>query len=139
MGDYVEILQDNDPAVCEGLHDYMVRAIGQTLKVVAKDGRTLTVNRPLYFSYNPKARGWVNKWEMFDLTRDVLGLVADLARNGYLDQRGFILDKFVALRACRNGAGGRLRCSKEGDLRHFVCQYSQHQAVSAIPDCRRRD
>ena len=98
VGDYVEILQDNDPAVCEGLHDYMVRAIGQTLKVVAKDGRTLTVNRPLYFSYNPKARGWVNKWEMFDLTRDVLGLVADLARNGYLDQRGFILDKFVALR-----------------------------------------
>ena len=46
VGDYVEILQDNDPAVCEGLYDYMVRAIGQTMKVVAKNGRTLTVNRP---------------------------------------------------------------------------------------------
>jgi hypothetical protein len=97
VGDYVQILQDNDPAVCEGLHDYMVRAVGQTLQVVAKQGNTLTVNRPLYFSYNPKTRGWVDKWEMFHLTNDVLGLVADLARNGYLDQRGFIQDRFAAL------------------------------------------
>ncbi len=97
VGDYAEILQDNDPAVCEGLYDYMLRAIGQTVQVVAGNGRTLTLNRPLYFSYNPRALGGVNKWEMFGLTRDVEGLWADLVKNGYLDEKSFILKKFTAL------------------------------------------
>jgi hypothetical protein len=85
VGDYVEILEDNDPAVCERLYDYMLRAIGQTMQVVAKNGPTLTLNRPLYYSYNSKAFGGVNKWDMFPLTRDVEGLRADLVKNGYLD------------------------------------------------------
>ena len=99
VGDYVEILQDNDPAVCEGMYDYMVRAIGQTMKVVAKNGRTLTVNRPLYFSYNPKARGGVYKGEMYHLTMDVEGLLADLVKNEYLDEKSFFLKNFTALRS----------------------------------------
>jgi hypothetical protein len=123
VGDHVEILQDNDPAVCEGLQDYMLRAIGQTMEVVAKNGRTLTLNRPLYFSYNPQPLGGVNKWEMFGLTMDVEGLRADLVKKGYLDEKSFILKKFTALRSASQMALAGKYASKKQEIFDYLSKH----------------
>jgi len=122
-GDYVEILQDNDPAVCERLHDYMLRAIGQTMKVAAKNGLALTLDRPLYYSYNSRVFGGVNKWDMFPLTRDVQGLRDDLAKNGYLDEKSFILAKFVALRSASEMALADKYAAKKKEIFAFVSKH----------------
>ena len=123
VGDYVEILEDNDPAVCERLYDYMLRAIGQTMQVVARNGLTLTLNRPLYYSYNSKAFGGVNKWDMFPLTRDVQGLRDDLAKNGYLDEKSFILKKFVTLHSASEMALADKYAAKKQQIFDFVSKH----------------
>jgi hypothetical protein len=50
--DTVMISQENDPAVVVVM-DYMKRTMAQIFKIDSISGNTLTVNRPLYFSYNP--------------------------------------------------------------------------------------
>lgn len=50
-GDYLLISQSNDPSVCEGMRPYQTRAIGQTVRVTAVSGNRVTVNRPLYYTY----------------------------------------------------------------------------------------
>jgi hypothetical protein len=52
-GQFVEFRQDNDPALMSGMETD--RNVGQFTRVVAVDteARTLTIEKPLHFSYNP--------------------------------------------------------------------------------------
>ncbi|MCG2777799.1 MAG: glycoside hydrolase family 55 protein [Desulfobacterales bacterium] len=52
VGDHVTIDQKNDPNVTASLLSYMKRAIGQVVKITGKTGVDLTINRPLYYTYN---------------------------------------------------------------------------------------
>ena len=57
VGDFVEIRQDNDPAVFapgyKGIEDWGDASVGQILQVIAKSGQVLTLNNELYYNYNP--------------------------------------------------------------------------------------
>ena len=50
---YVTIDQDNDPAVTENIPSYCTRAIAQIVKMTNISGNDITINRPLYYTYNP--------------------------------------------------------------------------------------
>jgi hypothetical protein len=56
INDFVEIRQDNDPAVFipgyEGDESWGARSVGQILLVVGKSGNSLTFNKSLYYTYN---------------------------------------------------------------------------------------
>jgi hypothetical protein len=56
IGTFVEIRQDNDPAVFKpgykGVETWGDASVGQILQVTAKSGQTLTFNNELYYNYN---------------------------------------------------------------------------------------
>ena len=57
VDDFVEIRQDNDPAVFipgyKGVEAWGDASVGQILQVTAKSGKVLTLNNELYYNYNP--------------------------------------------------------------------------------------
>jgi len=57
IGDFVEIRQDNDPAVFKpgykGIEAWGESSVGQILQVTEKSGQTLTLDNNLYYNYNP--------------------------------------------------------------------------------------
>lgn len=64
VGDYVLVSQDNDPAICENMQGYQVRAVGQWAEVTGISGNTLILNRPLYFTYNSSYDPQIEKYAM---------------------------------------------------------------------------
>ena len=66
-GDYVEISQKNDPAVIEGnIPSPNFNYQGQLMRVIEKRERELTLDRTLYYSYNPAMQIRINKLEMIE-------------------------------------------------------------------------
>ena len=63
-GDYILISQENDPSVCEEMPDYAVRAIAQIVKITAVSGNTISINRPLYYTYTAAFNPLVQKIAM---------------------------------------------------------------------------
>lgn len=54
-GDFIDIRQDNDPAIFKGgTESWGASAMGQTCFIVEKNKDVLVLSRPLYFDYNPK-------------------------------------------------------------------------------------
>jgi len=66
VGDYVLVSQTNDPAVCEGLRDYMEDSIAQMVRITAISGNTLTINKPLYYTYSASFSPKIEKYEMVE-------------------------------------------------------------------------
>jgi hypothetical protein len=52
IGDLIAIMQDNDPAVLEKMRNTNPYQ-GQLVQITEKNGNTLTLSRPLYYTYNP--------------------------------------------------------------------------------------
>jgi hypothetical protein len=57
IGDYIEITQDNDPDVFspgyKGYESYGAACVGQICKISNINGNVLTLERKLYYNYNP--------------------------------------------------------------------------------------
>ncbi|MBP1661557.1 MAG: Dockerin type 1 [Candidatus Aminicenantes bacterium] len=66
VGDYILVSQTNDPSVCENLMGYQYDVIAQMVKITAVSGNTLTVNRPLYYSYSASFAPKVEEYEMVE-------------------------------------------------------------------------
>jgi PKD repeat protein len=62
VGNYILVNQTNDPSVCEDMHSYQYDAIAQMVKITAISGNTLTINRPLYYTYSASFSPKVEKY-----------------------------------------------------------------------------
>ena len=66
IGNYIMISQVNDPSVCEEMPDYCPRAISQIVRITAISGNTITINRPLYYTYSSFFDPEIEKVDMIE-------------------------------------------------------------------------
>lgn len=83
-GDYILISQENDPSVCEEMRSYAVRAIAQIVKISGISGNTISINRPLYYSYNAAFSPQIQKLAMI-VNAGVEDLYVEKRNNGTSD------------------------------------------------------
>ena len=64
IGDHILISQTNDPSVCENMPSYTSRAIAQIVQITGISGTTISINRPLYYTYSPQFEPTIAKIDM---------------------------------------------------------------------------
>jgi len=66
VGNYIMISQVNDPSVSAEMPNYCERAIAQIVRITAISGNTITINRPLYYSYGSSFDPEIQKYDMIE-------------------------------------------------------------------------
>jgi len=66
VGRYVLVSQTNDPEVCENMSSYQVRSVGQIVKITAIAGTSVTIDKPLYYSYKASCAPQIEEYTMVE-------------------------------------------------------------------------